>query len=224
MTVRSVCGCAALALVVSFSACKDATTTPAAQTTGPQASFASVADSGLGGGGSGNQSHFVANGTSASVNWFSNDSTGGGGFSYGNLSVTRGGPTNNPQTYLWYFVEQCSLYSCTFLGGNGPIPNADLSGGAQQLHLATNTTGNASFFTFGGSAGLITVDWKGNGGYQVRSSGTSEVSYPGFRQHSNGVSTYASAYAAGSVVGVSVPAGSFGSIGTNQSVTIDISH
>ena len=68
------------------------------------------------------------------------------------------------------------------------------------------------------------MDWKANGGYQVRSSGTSELSYPGFRQHSNGVSTYASASAAGSVVGVSVPAGSFGSIGTNQSVTIDISH
>jgi len=223
--------CAAPALVL-FTACKDSTTTAAARSAGPRPSLAIVGDTVGGGGGPGNQSHFVANGSAGSVSWFvsggsrspSDSGGGGGGFIFGSLGVSRGGPTNSPQTFLSYFIEQCDPFvGCTFLGGSGLIPNGDLSGGDQQLRLATNTSGNPNFFTFGGSAGLVTVDWRANGAFQQRSSGTTDLIFPGLRQHFTGVSTSSSANAAGSVVGVPVPPASPGSIGTNQNVTIDIS-
>ncbi len=231
MKARFASLCAASALVL-FTACKDSTTTAAARSAGPRPSLATVSDTGGGGGGPGNQSHFVANGNAGSVSWFlsggsgspSDSGGGGGGFIFGSLGVSRGGPTNSPQTFLSYFIEQCDPFvGCTFLGGSGLIPNGDLSGGGQQLRLATNTSGNPNFFTFGGSAGLVAVDWRANGAFQQRSSGTTDLIFPGFRQHFTGVSTSSSANAAGSVVGLPVPAGSLGSIGTNQNVTIDIS-
>src|SRR5438874_1505098 len=78
MNIRTLIRWTGLALVPVFGACKDAPTTPAAQTTGARASFATVADSGIGGGGGpGNQSHFVANGDFGFATWFSSDTIGG---------------------------------------------------------------------------------------------------------------------------------------------------
>jgi len=222
MNLRFASVCAASALGYLLSACKDSATTPAAQAAGPRPSLATVSDTGGGGGGPGNQSHFVSNGTSGFVQWSTSDSPG---FVFGSLSVSRGGSTNNPQAFLSYFIERCDPFlGCTVFGGSGLIPNNDLSGGGQQLHLATNTSGNPTFFTFGGPSGLITIDWSANGAFQQRFSGTSDFMFPGFRQHTTGVSTSASANAAGSLVGVPVPPFSPGNIGTNQNVTIDISH
>jgi hypothetical protein len=218
--------CAALALGPILAACnKDAATAPAKTLHGP--SMTVVSDTG-GGGGAG-QSHFVANGNSGFVSWSSSGSGdtlgGGGGFTFGELNVSRGGSVNNPQTFLFYFIEQCDpFFGCTLIEGSGLIPNNDLSGGGQQLHLATNTIGNPNFFTFGGPPGLVTVDWRANGAFQQRNSGTSDFIVPGFRQHSVGISTSASASAVGSVVGSVIPAGSIGTIGTNQNVSIDIFH
>lgn len=216
--------CAALALGPILAACnKDAATAPAKTLHGP--SMAVVSDTGGGGGGTG-QSHFVANGNSGFVNWFSSgDTLGGGGFTFGEVNVSRGGSVNNPQTFLSYFIEQCDpFFGCTLIEGSGLIPNNDLSGGGQQLHLATNTSGNPNFFTFGGPPGLVTVDWRANGAFQQRNSGTSDFIVPGFRQHTTGLSTSASASATGSVVGRVIPPGSSGDIGTNQNVIIDIFH
>src|SRR6266487_4481803 len=157
------------------------------------------------------------------VSWSSGDTLGGGGFSFGNLNVSRGGPTNHPQTFLFYFVEQCDVFfNCTFFGGSGLIPNTDLSGGGKTLRLSTNTTGNPDFFTFAGPTGLISVDWKANGFFQQRQSGTFEQDFPGSRFLSNGVSTFASANATGSVIGVSISGDNFASIGTNTNVSINI--
>lgn len=216
--------CAALALGPILAACnKDAATAPAKTLHGP--SMAVVSDTGGGGGGTG-QSHFVANGNSGFANWFSSgDTLGGGGFTFGEVNVSRGGSVNNPQTFLSYFIEQCDpFFGCTLIEGSGLIPNNDLSGGGQQLHLATNTSGNPNFFTFGGPPGLVTVDWRANGAFQQRNSGTSDFIVPGFRQHTTGLSTSASASATGSVVGRVIPPGSSGDIGTNQNVIIDIFH
>ena len=229
MNRRFASACAATALAYLFTACKDSTTTAAAQAAGPRPSFATASDTGGGDGGPGNQSHFVSNGTFAFVQWFigspGDSGGGGGGFIFGSLSVSRGGSSNNPQTFLSYFIERCDpFFGCTVSGGSGLIPNNDLSGGGQRLHLATNTSGNPNFFTFGGPSGLITIDWSANGAFQQRSSGTSDVIFPGFRQHTTGVSTSASANGAGSAVDVSVPPFSSGNIGTNQNVIIDISH
>src|SRR5207247_10117899 len=150
---------------------------------------------------------------------------GGVGFVVGSLRVSRGGSANTPPTFLSYFIEHCDPFvGCTFFGGNGPIPHGDLSGGGQQPRLVTNTSGNPNFFTFGGPSGLITIDWRANRAFQQRSNGTFDVIFPGFRQHFSGVSTSSSANAAGSVVGVPVPPGRPGNIGTNERVTIELSH
>ncbi len=131
MNLRFASLCAAPALVL-FTACKDSTTTAAARSAGPRPSLAIVSDTVGGGGGPGNQSHFVANGSAGSVSWFvsggsrspSDSGGGGGGFIFGSLGVSRGGPTNSPQTFLSYFIEQCDPFvGCTFLGGSGLIPN-----------------------------------------------------------------------------------------------------
>jgi hypothetical protein len=235
MKLRLASLCAALALAELLAACKDSSTAPAtaARAAGQTASFATAFDTGGGGGGPG-QSHFVANGNSGFVNWFTSGSAatvsdtgggGGGGFTFGQLSVSQGGSVNNPQTFLFYFIGQCdAFFFCIFKEGSGLIPNNDLSGGGQQLHLATNTSGNPNFFTFGGPPGLVMVDWRTNGAFQQRNSGTSDLIFSGFRQHTTGVSTSASANATGSVLGVVIPPGSAGNIGTNHSVTIDIFH
>jgi hypothetical protein len=170
------------------------------------------------------QFHFVSNGDFGSLNWFESDPAGG--FTFGSLSVSRGGPTNAPQTFLSYFVFQCDPFgSCTDVrDGFGLIPNNDLSGGGKSLSLRTNTSANPNFVTFAGPTGPVSVDWRANGLFTQSSSGTNQVSFPGFAQKSQGGFTSASANAAGSLVGVAIsPNGSAG-IGTNHQVTIDISH
>jgi hypothetical protein len=202
--------------------CQEAATAPRRAGNTPR--FATVADTG-GGGGSG-QFHFVANGDNGSVNWSGGDTLGGGGFTFGFLSVGRGGSTNNPQTFLSYFIEQCDpFFNCSFSEGFGQIPNRDLSGGmsAKQLHLNTSTTGNPNFFSFG-PTGLIEVDWKANGIFKQSTSGTNQVSFPGLKELSQGNSSFASASATGSVVGVAISPFSGAQIGSNHNVTIDISH
>ena len=64
MNLRFASLCAASALAYLLIACKDSATTPAAQAAGPRPSFATGSDTGGGGGGPGNQSHFVSSGTS----------------------------------------------------------------------------------------------------------------------------------------------------------------
>lgn len=170
------------------------------------------------------QFNFVANGDFGSVNWTEVDPAGG--FTFGFLSVGRGGPTTNPQTFLSYFVVQCDpFFSCnTIRDGFGLIPNRDLSGGGQSLTLRTNTTGNPNFITFAGPAGLVSVDWRANGLFTQSSSGTNQFSFPGFIRRSQGSFTSASANATGSIVGVLIPHNSFADIGTNHEVIIEIIH
>ena len=170
------------------------------------------------------QFHFVSNGGSGSVSWFAPDPAGG--FTFGSLSVSRGGPTNAPQTSLSYFVVQCDPFgSCTDVrDGFGLIPNNDLSGGGTSLSLRTNTTGSPNFFTFAGPTGPVSVDWRANGLFTQSSSGTNQISFPGFTQKFQGGSTSASANAAGSIVGLAISPNGSATIGTNHQVTIDISH
>jgi len=170
------------------------------------------------------QFHFVSNGDAGNVNWFASDSAGG--FAFGFLSVSRGGPTNDPQTFLSYFVFQCDPISgCIDIrDGFGLIPNGDLSGGRTSVNLRTNTTGNANFITFAGPTGPVSVDWRANGLFTQSSSGINQFSFPGFTHRSQGTFSSASANATGSIVGLAIsPEGSAG-IGTNHQVSIDINH
>src|SRR2546429_8427123 len=157
MNLRFASVCAASALGYLLSACKDSTTTPAAQAAGPRPSLATVSDTGGGGGGPGNQSHFVANGNAGSVNWFVSGGSGspsdsggggggGGGFIFGSLGVSRGGPTNSPPKVLSYFLEQCDPFvGCPLFGGNGLIPDGGLSGGRPPLPPPPPTPGQPPF-------------------------------------------------------------------------------
>ena len=170
------------------------------------------------------QFHFVSNGDFGNLSWFEVDPAGG--FTFGSLSVSRGGPTTDPQTFLSYSVFQCDPSSgCnTIRDGFGLIPNRDLSGGGNSLSLRTNTTGNPNFNTFAGPTGPVSVDWRANGLFTQSSSGTSVLSFPGFTHRSQGNFTSASANATGSIVGVPISLTGSGDIGTNHQTTIDITH
>jgi Tol biopolymer transport system component len=170
------------------------------------------------------QFHFVANGDLGSVSWF--DPSPSGGFTFGSLSVGRGGPTTNPQTFLSYFVFECdATFSCSVTrDGFGLIPNGDLRGGRTSLRLSTNTTGNPNFVTFAGPTGEVSVDWRANGLFTQSSSGTNQFSFPGFTQRSQGSSTSASANATGGIVGAPISPNGSAAIGTNHQVLIDITH
>ncbi len=224
--------CGALALALTFGACRDSSTGVMGGPRARSPSFATASDTG-GGGGPGNQSHFMSNGDVGSVDW-AGDSTatasdtgggGGGGFTFGSLTVTRGGPTNDPETFLSYFIERCDqFFNCQFFEGSGLIPNRDLSGGGKSLQLSTNTAGNPNFSTFAGPPGLVSVRWNTNGFFAQRFSGTSEFRAPGFLQQNTGVSTSASANASGSVVGVAISPNNSASIGTSTNLSINIFH
>src|SRR5438046_1031881 len=168
------------------------------------------------------QFHFVSNGDFGNLSWFEVDPAGG--FTFGSLSVSRGGPTTDPQTSLSYFVFQCDpFFSCNPVrDGFGLIPNGDLGGGGNSLKLRTNTTGNPNFVTFAGPTGPVSVDWRANGLFTQSSSGTSVLSFPGFTHRSQGNFTSASANATGSIVGVPISLTGSGDIGTNHQTTIDI--
>jgi Tol biopolymer transport system component len=170
------------------------------------------------------QFHFVANGDLGSVSWF--DPSPAGGFTFGSLSVSRGGPTTDPQTFLSYFVFECdATFSCSVTrDGFGLIPNGDLSGGRTSLRLSTNTTGNQNFVTSAGPTGVVSVDWRANGMFTQSSSGTSQLSFPGFTQRFQGSSTSASANATGGIVGAPISPNGSAAIGTNHQVLIDITH
>ncbi len=167
------------------------------------------------------QVHFVANGNFGSLSWFTFDPAGG--FTFGSLSVSRGGPTTDPQTFVSYFVFQCDqFFVCNAVrDGSGLIPNRDLSGGGNSLSLRTNTTGNPNFNTFAGPTGLVTVNWRANGLFTQSSTGTNEYSFPGFTHRSQGSVTSASANATGGIVDVPISPSGSANIGTNHQTTID---
>lgn len=216
-------GVYAVALATVLAGCSDSAAAPGGDA-GTDPSFATTS--------SATQFHFVANGVSGQVGWYQSDSAGFG-FTYGQVNVGRGGTTSNPQTWLDYYVVRCDWYYCYLVGaGYGLIPNRDLSGGSSQLHLSTTTTGNPNFFVWAGSGGQVSVDWRANGLFSSRSSGTNEYTYAAqcdtlscnstFTHRSQGRGTSASATASGTVVAVPIGFGQNAAIGTNHQVSIDI--
>jgi hypothetical protein len=151
---------------------------------------------------------YHSNGDGASFSTYSSDSSG---FSYGYVSVNRGGPPSAPITWLYYQFQTCAItnswyYTCSQQAGNGTIPNDDFSGSGGRYRLQTDTTANPAFFVWAGPGGLIDVEWKKTETYQSRQSGVNEYSYFGFSYQTNGTSRSSSASASGNVAGNSVPA------------------
>src|SRR5204863_497437 len=94
--------CGPLALALTFGACRDSSTAvrEGAQARAP--SFATASDTG-GGGGPGNQSHFMSNGDVGSVNWAGESTAtasdtgrgGGGGFTTSPTTPPSSGTSTN---------------------------------------------------------------------------------------------------------------------------------
>jgi hypothetical protein len=209
--------CAVLAVVLAFTGCQDSSTVPTQ--TRNVGSTPSISTSS----GRVTQLHFVANGASGSVEWITSDQIGGS--TSGELTVGRGGATSDPQTFLAYAGSQCdALYNCTSFRGEGTIPNEDLSFGlsGSQLHLSTNTSGNPNFTTFDGPTGLVTVDWKATGLVSQTISGTTKSTFAGLVELSQGTIEQDVATATGSVVGVPILPDFFATIGTDHTVSIDL--
>ena len=177
-------------------------------------------------------SHFVSNGAQASVNWYSSDDAGV--ITFGSMGVNRGDAVNNPQTFLFYDVFQCTPpgYFCAEIeGGYGTIPNGDFRGSGKTLHLSTNTTDNPNVARFVGNGGSIAVDWEVNGIFSYEQQGVFATSMPGdsvvpgstrttFRQQ--GSFSSLSANARGSVFGRDLSIDASGGMGTAHNVTIQI--
>ncbi len=213
--------CGTFALIAAFVACRDSSTE--LQGSGARSpTFATASDTS---GGSGNQYHFNAQGDFATASWSTN---GESGFIMGNVRVNRGGPPGDPQTFLYYLIEQCdNAYNCNVSLGFGQIPNQDFSVTAKSAQLNTNTADNPNFATYGAiPPGQVTVSWQENGLLQQRSEGTLEESANsgGFRYHSTGLSSSGSADGSGSVVGVSFASPFYAQIGSTSNLTIVISH
>ena len=217
--VQGLCG--TFALIAAFVACRDSSTALQRPAVGSAPSFATASDTS---GGSGKQSHFNAHNEFAQAVW---RKVGAGGFpaEFGSLNVTRGGPPGDPQTFLFYFIEQCEdAFHCSISNGSGLIPNQDFSVTGKAAQLNTNTDGNPSFSTYGATPpGPISVSWQDNGLSQQSTSGTLEQSTPAFRRRQTGTFRSGSADANGSLLGFSL-ASVEGGIGSSSNVTIEIFH
>jgi len=180
-------------------------------------------------------------GDAANLNWFdpgtiafASDTGGGGGgggggglVRFGYVSVSRGTVSSGgaTQTFLFFSITECDVsfsFCNTVRGGFGTIPNDDFTVGGKTLQVHTNTSANPDFSTFAGPAGAVDVVWQMNGLFTVRSSGTTERSQPGFREHDVGQSTDVSANASGTVVGLPVFPVNQADISSNRSLTINI--
>jgi hypothetical protein len=169
---------------------------------------------------------FSSNGDFGHVEWSAGDSVprDSSGVRYavprvmGALDVSR----NGDQVFLFYFVQECDALRCTFASGSGIIPSADLSRGGRDLHLSTNTAGNAEFFTFGAPAGVVIVDWEQNGLFEQRTLGTTWFTSGNVTIRSTGQWSSRSATARGTVVDHAILPGATGTLGSNRSVSIEI--
>jgi len=213
----------AVALAAAIAGCQDSVTTA-----GPRG--LSEDSPSFSANGSTTQFHFVGKGLAGDASWCDVESNEV--YVCGYLSAASGGTTKNPETYLYYDVYRCAPDCNAVEAGYGLIPNGDLSGGPQKLHLSTNTSSNPEFVVWAGTGGLVSVDWRPNGTYTAKWSGTlfvrriptpppcDTLCWP-TTQHVNGAWTQTQATAIGTVAGVAIPS-RYGNITENHSVTIDI--
>ncbi len=171
-------------------------------------------------------SHYIANGATADVSWYfeGGDSlNGGGGWKYGYVSVNRTNQVYDEWTSVNWSISDCDgWWSCSYSSGYGYVHGDVLAGsGGADLRLAVDPSAHpADFYVYGDPMGPIELTWRQAGGYASRTSGNTENTYPGYRFKSNGVSVTSSAIVTGHVGGYVLPAGTFGNMGTNHSMTI----
>jgi hypothetical protein len=155
----------------------------------------------------------ISSGASVSAN-------GSDGYLYVNIYAYRIGDSQGQRTYLYYTVYS---YSATLAAGSGEIPNGDLvAPSSSSATIDTDLTANPNFAVWYGPRGRIQVSWARDGIYAVKEHGSSMSVSPAFRTHYQGVRSWGSATATGSLLDWELPAGTQGSVGTNHNVQISI--
>ncbi len=147
------------------------------------------------------------------------------------VQVSRGGPPQNPQTFLFYAVIQ--FFPPVFISqlGSGVIPNSDLQVMGQKIALNTDTSAIPGFenivctpdeSTCGpGAGGVITAEWNKTADFSQRSAGNSEFSFSNITIHSAGTFRETSASAQGTALGTPFQT-TFAFIGSSHQVEIAI--
>jgi hypothetical protein len=147
---------------------------------------------------------------------------GGGAIRFGNASISRGGERGAEQTFFSYSISECTPFFCNFVaGGFGQIPNADFETQGSRYRLNTNTASNPNFFTFGGSPGVVTIEWTPNGLSSQSFNGIRRITQPGLSEQQVGKSDDQSANATGIVVGFAIDSPS-GGISSSHDMRITI--
>jgi hypothetical protein len=163
-------------------------------------------------------SRFVGNGDAASVCF--TDVNG----SWGCLSVTQGGPTNTPQTYLYYFSEDWT--NSNVEQGSGVIPNTAFQNLGTTLKLSVDL-GTVPGFNVdpAGPAWVVDLQWKRIEGYFYRQAGSGQETIGKYRRIWNGAYDGYWATVDGSIVGrISrwALSGAFGTMGHNHDMSIEL--
>ena len=168
---------------------------------------------------------FHGNGVNGGVWWYSSDPSGD--YVSGNLSVFTGASdslTSTTKAFLSYYEARCDVYSnCIYSSGYGLIPAEDLQSTGlsnKRLHLSTNTSDNPDFFAT--TPGMVIMDWDATGVWSASSKGINTYTSAGFTQKQEGSISYSSATATGSIVGVPIPLGADGSIGSSHNLIITV--
>lgn len=140
---------------------------------------------------------------------------------YGYVYVSRGGPVNDPQTYLVYFSSD--LYNLNYEVGYGAIPNSAFQYvGAKTLKLFVDP-GTVPGFTIDppGSARVIDLQWNKWDFLSWKEIGNGQMRFGNWRRIWSGLYEYSWATVGGRFSRW-VLSGAQGIMGTNQNMTIEI--
>lgn len=198
---------AALAAAISLAGCDRAgAAVQPAQPAAHSAGFTVSADNA----GSGHSVSFVFNGAEV-ISGTCQVSADGLSANCEEVAVFQGGTPSAPSTFLFYDLFNCTFdpinywYTCNDTAvGFGLIPNGDLSGGAGEMRLSTNTASDPSFTTYVGSPGVLDVTWHKTNLYSNSGQGTNKQSYGTFSIDQNSQGSSTSATAVGSILGAPI--------------------
>src|SRR6266404_4222093 len=141
------------------------------------------------------------------------------------VSVTIGGPSNSPQTFLYYDLSNFVTGAESF--GYGFIPNANVSVGALGVVTVNADTSTIADFTnlvcdvngcSPGRGGVISGTWQKVNFFSQRNTSEAQTTYPNARYIVNGTTDQISAIAQGTALGVAFS--DAGTIGTNHNTTV----
>jgi hypothetical protein len=168
---------------------------------------------------------FKSNGAYAGFDSYSEDGD------YASLSVSKGGTSTAPETFLSYYNSSCDWVSglCQGVSAYGRIPNGDFSANSRSATLKSNTAGIPDFYASHwsynyytgeysesqGSLGIINLSWKATGISSSKGVGTSSSTYLNLTWKSTGQYSQADASVTGTIDGEAVQSYT-GGIGTNS--------